>query len=313
MTAATTLERRYRRLLILYPAEHRHKHQDEMLGVLMTGAHAGQRWPGRADSLDLIGGALRIRLRLPRGEAARQGWADALAVTGVLVPILVLAYAAPQDLRTLAMMPWGMGLAAYAATAAPWIILTALVLLGLRRIAGVAATGMLIWLTVVFAAAANWDYAEPRSMILLVTFGLESVALLGSPGPRRGMSLMTWKYYAAAVAVPAVIGSLPWWLGPAHPAVSGAVALAALAFVIAGMTLASPVAKRLAILVSIPAYYVVTGFLVLPRLAAGGGGTVEVWDGPLRIALTVIPFAVLAYVALAAALRRARHASPGGR
>ena len=259
MTAATTLERRYRRLLILYPAEHRHKHQDEMLGVLMTGAHAGQRWPGRADSLDLIGGALRIRLRLPRGEAARQGWADALAVTGVLVPILVLAYAAPQDLRTLAMMPWGMGLAAYAATAAPWIILTALVLLGLRRIAGVAATGMLIWLTVVFAAAANWDYAEPRSMILLVTFGLESVALLGSPGPRRGMSLMTWKYYAAAVAVPAVIGSLPWWLGPAHPAVSGAVALAALAFVIAGMTLASPVAKRLAILVSIPAYYVEIG------------------------------------------------------
>lgn len=83
--------------------------------------------------------------------------------------------------------------------------------------------------------------------------------------------------------------------------------------VIAGMTLATPLSKRLAILLSIPAYYVVTGFLVLPRLETGASGTMEVWDGPLRITLTVIPFAVLAYVALGAALRSARHASHGGR
>ena len=49
-----TLEGRYRQLLAIYPAEHRRKHQDEMLGVLMTGARAGQRWPGRAESADLI-------------------------------------------------------------------------------------------------------------------------------------------------------------------------------------------------------------------------------------------------------------------
>jgi hypothetical protein len=300
----------------MYPAEHRNKHQDEMLGVLMTGARAGQRWPGLADSANLITGALRIRLRLPHGEGTRQGWADALAVAGVLMPTLVLAFFGAQDLHTLAVMPWGMALTAYAESAAPWIILAVLVLLGLlglRRIAGLAATGMLIWLTVVLAGAPNWVYAEPQSMIVLVIFGLESMALLASPGPRRGMKLMTWNHYAVAIAVPAAIGSLLWWLGPAHPAVLGAVALAVMAIVLAGMTLASPLGKRLAILLSIPAYYVVTGFLVLPRLETGGGGTMEVWDGPLRITLTVIPFAVLAYVALATALRRARHASPGGR
>ena len=48
MSAAAVLEGRYRRLLAMYPAEHRRKHQDEMLGVLMTGARAGQHRPGLA-------------------------------------------------------------------------------------------------------------------------------------------------------------------------------------------------------------------------------------------------------------------------
>ena len=63
VNAAAGLEGRYRRLLALYPAEHRRQHQDEMLGVLMTGARAGQRRPGLADTANLIWGALLIRLR----------------------------------------------------------------------------------------------------------------------------------------------------------------------------------------------------------------------------------------------------------
>lgn len=54
MNAAAVLESRYRRLLAMYPAEHRRKHQDEMLGVLMTGARAGQHRPGLADTAGLI-------------------------------------------------------------------------------------------------------------------------------------------------------------------------------------------------------------------------------------------------------------------
>ena len=41
MNAAAVLESRYRRLLAMCPAEHRRKHQDEMLGVLMTGRAPG--------------------------------------------------------------------------------------------------------------------------------------------------------------------------------------------------------------------------------------------------------------------------------
>jgi hypothetical protein len=63
MNGTAELEGRYRRLLALYPAEHRRAHEDEMLGVLMTGARAGQGRPGLAESADLILGALRLRLR----------------------------------------------------------------------------------------------------------------------------------------------------------------------------------------------------------------------------------------------------------
>ena len=73
MSAGTVLEGRYRRLLRMYPAGHRRKHQDEMLGVLMTGARAAQHRPGLADTANLIWGALLIRLRPARpGTAWRE-------------------------------------------------------------------------------------------------------------------------------------------------------------------------------------------------------------------------------------------------
>lgn len=76
MSGTAGLEGRYLRLLALFPAEHRRAHQEEMLGVLMTGARAGQRRPGLAESADLIRGALRIRLRLAERHAAAPGGPD---------------------------------------------------------------------------------------------------------------------------------------------------------------------------------------------------------------------------------------------
>jgi hypothetical protein len=76
----------------MYPAEHRRKHQDEMLGVLMTGARAGQHRPGLADTANLAWGALLIRLRPARPGTAWPFWRDALAVVSVLLPLMVLAY-----------------------------------------------------------------------------------------------------------------------------------------------------------------------------------------------------------------------------
>ena len=67
------------------------------------------------------------------------------------------------------------------------------------------------------------------------------------------------------------------------------------------------------ILLSVFAYYVVVGLLVPPLLATGGGGTVVSWDGTLRITLSLLPFAVILGVLLAAALRSGRRPPAGGR
>ncbi len=71
MSEISPLERRYRRLLAWYPAEHRRAHGEEMIGVLLASASDGQQHPRLADSLDLIRGGLRIRLRAIRRRAPR--------------------------------------------------------------------------------------------------------------------------------------------------------------------------------------------------------------------------------------------------
>lgn len=63
MSAATDLERRYRRLLALYPDVFRSAHEEEILAVLMDGAAEGQHWPGAAESVSLLAHAISMRLR----------------------------------------------------------------------------------------------------------------------------------------------------------------------------------------------------------------------------------------------------------
>jgi hypothetical protein len=69
------LDRRYRRLLALYPKDHRAEHGDEMIDVLLAGAPPTQRygeygarrigfWQHIADMADLVAGAARIRGQL---------------------------------------------------------------------------------------------------------------------------------------------------------------------------------------------------------------------------------------------------------
>jgi hypothetical protein len=53
---------RYRRLLAWYPRDHRERHGEEMLGVLLAGAEDRTR-PSRKETADLLLGALRLHLR----------------------------------------------------------------------------------------------------------------------------------------------------------------------------------------------------------------------------------------------------------
>lgn len=54
MSDAAELERRYRRLLALYPAAFRREHEQEMLSVLLARASEGQRRPRLRESADLV-------------------------------------------------------------------------------------------------------------------------------------------------------------------------------------------------------------------------------------------------------------------
>jgi hypothetical protein len=72
VTGAADLERGYRRWLRWYPRTFRHEHEAEVLGVLMAGAREGQRRPDPVECLDLLRGALSMRLRpgVPRRQRA---------------------------------------------------------------------------------------------------------------------------------------------------------------------------------------------------------------------------------------------------
>ena len=109
------MEKRYRRLLALYPKDHRREHAEEMVGVLLAAEGDAQvrapkpvAWALRfgqhtADSADLIGGAARIRGRMVLNRIRRAGWfsrtvrdqrwSDALAVVSVVAPLLLLVAA----------------------------------------------------------------------------------------------------------------------------------------------------------------------------------------------------------------------------
>ncbi|WP_319460165.1 hypothetical protein [Micromonospora sp. RTP1Z1] len=87
------LERRYRRLLAVYPWEHRRAYEDEMLAVLLADARPGQRRPTAADAANLIGAGLRARLRVSARGFTEPAWADAAAVTGLFVALVLLVLA----------------------------------------------------------------------------------------------------------------------------------------------------------------------------------------------------------------------------
>jgi hypothetical protein len=318
MNGTGALDDGYRRLLALYPAEHRRAHEEEMLGVLMSGARAGQHRPGLAESADLIWGALRIRLRPGRDSSAAPRWRDALAVVSVVLPLLLLVYMAVLDGASLA--PVTQNKALFAAflrfdseSLAAWLILTALVLLRLRRTAALVAAGMLAWYAVTIPPVAlNWSYIDPHAMLIFIALGLETAVLVASPGPQRGLQILRWKHYALAVAVPATVASVIAWLWLINQALSDAIAITVIAVSVAGMMAASPLSRRIAAVLSVPAYYCIVGLLVMPSMIGNAFGEVSGWEGPLRITLTFLPLAAIIFVAIVVVLRSSQHTVPAG-
>ncbi len=316
MSGTTRLEGRYLRLLALYPAEHRRAHREEMLGVLMTGARAGQRRPGLAESADLIWGALRIRLRPVPGYAPGALWRDALAVVSTVLPLVILVYLGVLALSLVGQHGAVVGVLARsdAERLGVWAALTACVLLRFRRTAALVAAVMLIWDATPATYTPGWMYLSLTNMLIFVTLGLEVAALLASPGPRRGRQILTGKGFAAALVVPAAVASLINWAWLNHPAAAAGIAISLIALAILGTAAMSALGWRVAALLSVPAFYAAVQLLVMPSIIGTINESMPGWEGPLRVTLTCLPVAALlgVGVGIARAVHSGRRAAAAG-
>ncbi|MEU8009821.1 hypothetical protein [Micromonospora parva] len=186
------LERRYRRLLAVYPWEHRRVYEDEMLAVLLAGARPGQRRPAAVDVRNLVGAGLRARLRVGARGFTEPSWADAATVTGLLVGVVLLAVAGKALLDQLVLtrsLPPGFGSARPDLVdwlrVAGWAGVCAAVLIGWRWVAaGLAWAGVFSWGALVAPQTAD----NPTYVVdTLPQFALAVVAAaaLTVPVPRR--------------------------------------------------------------------------------------------------------------------------------
>ena len=124
---------------------------------------------------------------------------------------------------------------------------------------------------------------------------------------------MNRKHYVLAVAIPLGLAATLNWAGLDHPAVTSSIMITACAVTLSGMALASPLGKRVAVLLALPVYYLIVELLVPPSMTGGPYNHTSGWEGPLRITLTILPLAVLLCVILTAVLGAVPHARPGRR
>jgi hypothetical protein len=298
----TRMERRYRRLLTLYPKAHRQEHAEEMIGVLFAAADYDARirapkpvaWALRsgqhvADCADLVAGAARIRGRMLVNrvkQATRSGsmvrdrrWSDALAVVSVIAPLLLLVAALaefhlPQAVASsLTGHPhWrltatlGLGDLPLAAGAPAVAMLT---LLRLRRLAGLGAIGAAIGQVAAAAqrpAPAFTGYSSPVVAFTVLLACTAAAALLISPGPDRGLILLT-RGGAVLIGAGALVlggfsvGGNVWLASPSDftqdlgsevTGLPGDLLIAAVLIAVAAGCLRAPVSRRVLALLAIP-------------------------------------------------------------
>jgi hypothetical protein len=225
-TARTELERRYRRLLRLYPRDFRATREAEMLGVLMASAREGQMRPSAGDVGDMVRGSLLMRLRGPRG-----GWAPALAAFALLAPLFLVltdlllvavpyresraawadrirsaqpAGSAPPPEMLHSIHVGGIGLLSqpgFLVFAGGHVIIAAAVLAGRRR------TALAALLVAAVADFGNWAHLTsfpvlPGSLATQLLTGsvflLEAFALAVTD-PRAARRLVTWRHALSAL------------------------------------------------------------------------------------------------------------------
>jgi hypothetical protein len=208
------LESRYRRLLAWYPAAHRDKYEEEMIGVLLAAARSGQSRPGFAESLNLMASGVRARVGSAAVGLADRRWGVASAVAGLVLPVLLALKALRPIIVTSEMhlrVSWfASTLTAEQITmAVAWTATAALALFGWRRIAA-----GLAWAAVIidFALTVPGYISAPVEFLYLMwTFSLGVTAAvsltLAAPLDRSLLRTPSGRAFSAAVAL-----SLGWFV-----------------------------------------------------------------------------------------------------
>ena len=212
------LEKRYRRLLALFPRDHRESTGDEMLAVLL--ADAGDRArPGWRDTVNLLVTAARLHLRRGLAIDGAVDARDVLAIVSLLGPIVMLAEAVRglHELAwfvksgSLAGLPW-----LYHLPDAPlWAVWLVVAVLALRRWRLAAAIGAWVgtagFVVLQLYASSQHLWTSLDAGWVLLGF-LTAVALSFSPGPARGLALVGWRgvrvlaFSVAVLGVFAIVG-----------------------------------------------------------------------------------------------------------
>jgi hypothetical protein len=211
----STLEIRYGRLLLTYPASYRRERGAEMLGTLMESARPGQRWPSLADAVDLLAGGIRHRAGLSAVPGLARGLAlagpIALACAGGLAGFYLIAEvsAAAVGMVRDIHRGWGplptLGPIVYAV----WL-LAALGRVALSRLASRWLIGAALAVTVLMVPLAHAiDRTRPTltSLVPLTLFGLLGLAgTVHAPSRRERVGVAV----GLVAAVGALIGLTLW-------------------------------------------------------------------------------------------------------
>jgi hypothetical protein len=262
---------RYRRLLAVYPAEHRRAYEEEMVGVLMAGAEPGQRRPALADAADLIWSGLVARLGHGAQGLRSAAWREAAAVAGLIGVVLLAAVACRRLIGGLTyffryddpMRFLGVdgGLLLDAATrSVAWLAVLGAVLLAARRTA-VALT--VVALLVELAAIAVWLPGQEFRVIRMSwapALALLTLALLVlSRRSRPATAVLGRRGYALIAAGLALAGAdtvmSQFWIEPVQIfgllTLAQAYLLVAAAFLLAGLwRIPGPVRRRTLVLLA---------------------------------------------------------------
>ncbi|MEU8080169.1 hypothetical protein AB0B31_32535 [Catellatospora citrea] len=218
---STEIERRYERLLRLYPKAYRRHRGAEILGTLMDAADDGRGRPPRREIAALMLGALRARVGAAAGLPVGQAWLSAVRVA----VLLLLAYGA-----------------ALSATRAGRVVFSDLLGDGLRLATELGFVGATVAVVPALYLAARGRYGR-ATVIAGVGFACEQWAQTGpllpwnitwvsGEPPTEGWAQLSWhlledrladyKFWPLALAVllmlpllrrrPAVPGTPLWWL-----------------------------------------------------------------------------------------------------